>query len=165
MLVLAALAGEQEPPATLSALAVETGLPVSAVHRSLAALQEAQLVDASRGVKLAQMDEFCAHALRYVFPPHMRGETRGFPTAWSAAPLRDQLAPSDSVPLVWPHPQGEMRGIELEPLHPAVPEVARRNPALGERLALLDALRLGDARVRTLARDALMTLLRAHRAA
>ena len=71
MLVLAALAGEQEPPATLSALAVETGLPVSAVHRSLAALQEAQLVDASRGVKLAQMDEFCAHALRYVFPPHM----------------------------------------------------------------------------------------------
>ena len=58
-----------------------------------------------------------------------------------------------------------MRGIELEPLHPAVPEVARRNPALGERLALLDALRLGDARVRTLARDALMTLLRPRRAA
>jgi hypothetical protein len=36
-----------------------------------------------------------------------------------------------------------------------VPEIARRDPALGERLALLDALRTDDARVRGLAADLL----------
>jgi hypothetical protein len=48
---------------------------------------------------------------------------------------------------VWPDPLGSVRGIGLEPLHPAVPEVARRDPELGERLALVDAMRLGDVRL------------------
>ena len=159
ILVLAALAGQQEPPATLKALAAETHLPVSVVHRSVRALQDAQLIDGSRRVQPAQVDEFCAHALRYVFPARMSGEGRGVPTAWSAAPLREELAPSESAPLVWSHPLGEMRGIELEPLHPAIPEAARQNPELAERLALFDALRLGDARVRALARNELRARL------
>jgi IclR helix-turn-helix domain len=161
ILVLAALAGRQQPPPTLAALASETQLPLSMVQRSVKALQEARLVDGSRTVQPAQMDEFCAHALRYMFPAQFHGESRGMPTAWSAAPLRDELAPSDSPPLVWPHPLGEIRGIALEPLHAAVPEAARRNPDLGERLALFDALRLDDARVRALAREKLQERLRA----
>jgi hypothetical protein len=160
ILVLASLCGQQAPPATLKALAAETHLPLSGVHRSVRALQDAQLIDSSRRAQPAQVDEFCAHALRYVFPARMSGETRGIPTAWSAAPLREELAPSDSAPLVWPHPLGEVRGIELEPLHPAVPEAARLNPELAERLALFDALRLGDARVRGLARNELCARLR-----
>ncbi len=161
ILVLAALAGQQEPPATLQALAAETRLPVSVVHRSIRALQGAQLIDDSRRVQPAQVDEFCAHALRYVFPARMSGETRGVPTAWSAEPLRGELAPSESAPLVWSHPLGQVRGIGLEPVHPAIPEAARDNPELAERLALFDALRLGDARVRALARDQLRARLRA----
>lgn len=155
MLVLAALAGRREPPPTLSTIADETGLAVSAVHRSVAALRDAQLIDESRAPQRAQIDEFAAHALRYLFPPRMGGETRGVPTAWAAEPLRDQLASSGDAPLVWPDPHGQARGIALEPLHPAVPDAARRNPALGQRLALLDALRLSDARVRGLAREEL----------
>ena len=46
---------------------------------------------------------------------------------------------------------GEVRGIALEPLHASATEIARRAPALAERLALVDALRLGDVRVRELA--------------
>ena len=160
MLVLAALLERQEPPATLKTIASETQLPLSVVHRSIKALQRAQLIDGSRHLQPAQVDEFCGHALRYLFPPQMGGEARGVPTAWSAAPLRDQLAPSDSAPLVWAHPLGEVRGIELEPLHPAIPEAARQSPRLGELLALLDALRLGDARVRALAREQLRLRLR-----
>lgn len=155
ILVLAALAGRREPPPTLKAIAAETGLAVSAVHRSIAQLRDAQLVDNSRAPQVAQIDEFAAHALRFLFPPRMGGETRGIPTAWAAEPLRQRLAPSDSAPLVWPDPNGQTRGIALEPLHPAVPEAARRSPALGERLALFDALRLNDARVRGLARQEL----------
>ncbi len=40
-----------------------------------------------------------------------------------------------------------------------MPEAALRNAQLHERLALIDALRAGDARVRQLARDELMQRL------
>ena len=152
MLVLAALLGQEGPPATYSKLASSLGLSVSAAHRSIGALRDAQLVDESRAPQLAQVDEFLAHSIRYVFPPRMRGEARGVATAWAAAPLRDLLAESGGIPLVWADPEGDVRGIDFEPLHPSASEVARRNPVLGEKLALIDALRLNDARVRELAR-------------
>ena len=53
--------------------------------------------------------------------------------------------------LVWPHPEGEVRGESLEPLYPSAVEAARRDRALYESLALVDALRVGRARERTLA--------------
>jgi hypothetical protein len=52
---------------------------------------------------------------------------------------------------VWPDAHGRHRGIGVTPLHPAVPELARRDPDLAQRLALVDAIRMGDARVRGLA--------------
>ncbi|HKI91644.1 MAG TPA: hypothetical protein VJ986_05045 [Gaiellaceae bacterium] len=159
MLVLASLLGRKGPPPKLAALGEELGLSVSAVHRSMKSLQAAQLVDASRAPQLAQVDEFLTHALRYVFPPRMQGETRGVPTASSAPALRKKLAGSDRFPLVWPDPQGRERGIAFEPLHPAVPQVARRDRELGERLALFDAFRLNDARVRGIARRELQKRL------
>ncbi len=73
------------------------------------------------------------------------------PTAWAAQPLADELAPQSDLPPVWPDPKGRQRGIALAPLHPAVPQLARRDLELGERLALIDAIRMGDARVRGLA--------------
>ena len=83
--------------------------------------------------------------------PRRGGETRGIPTAWSASPLAGELAPTSELPPVWPDPMGDVKGIALQPLHHSAPEIARRDPALAERLALVDALRLGDARVRGLA--------------
>ena len=43
------------------------------------------------------------------------------------------------------------RGIAFHPLYPSVPEAAQRNPALGELLALFDAVRGGSAREQALA--------------
>jgi hypothetical protein len=53
-----------------------------------------------------------------------------------------------------------VRGISLEPLHENVAEVARANSALAEGLALIDAIRLGDARIRKLAERHLSQHLR-----
>jgi hypothetical protein len=39
----------------------------------------------------------------------------------------------------------------LKPLHPAVPDAARRDNRLWELLALVDAIRIGNARERNLA--------------
>jgi hypothetical protein len=66
-------------------------------------------------------------------------------------PVADEPASPSDLPPVWPDPQGRQRGIAVSPLHPAVPELARRDPELAERLALIDAIRMGDARVRRLA--------------
>jgi hypothetical protein len=56
---------------------------------------------------------------------------------------------------VWPDARAQGRGLALRPLHEAVPEAARRDQQLGERLALVDALRIGDARTRGVAADLL----------
>jgi hypothetical protein len=152
IVVLAAMLGHQGVPPTIAELAERLSLDVATIHRSLARLAEAGLVSNDREVQLAQADEFFGTALRYVFPPRMKGETRGVPTAWAATPLREQLTATGESPLVWAHPLGEVRGIEIEPLHPRVPQVALRDRDLYERFALIDALRAGDARVRDLAR-------------
>ncbi len=154
ILVLVRLIGEP-PRARIAWIAESLGLGVGPVHRSLASLSKAHLLLEDRRVALAQADEFLVHGLQYVFPPSFGGESRGVPTAWAASPLREKLAESGSQPLVWPHPQGRLRGIALEPLHPVVPDVALRDPELHERLALVDALRLGDARLRRIAREEL----------
>ena len=137
---------------TVRALADELDLDVASVHRALGRLEEARLVGSEHSdVNRAQAEEFLVHGLKYVFPARLSGLTRGVPTAWAASPLREELAPSDDPALVWPHPRGEVRGIALEPLHGKVPGLARKDPALAEALALLDGIRLGDARVRGLA--------------
>jgi hypothetical protein len=99
-------------------------------------------------------------AVKYLFPAVRGSETRGVPAAWAASPLKDELA-DDGLPPVWPHPRGTLRGIALEPLHPTVPDLALRYDGLGRRLALVDAIRAGDARTRRLAEKALTSELRA----
>ncbi|HEY4895656.1 MAG TPA: hypothetical protein VII01_06165 [Solirubrobacteraceae bacterium] len=137
---------------TVRSLEAEIGIPRSVIHRSIVRLTDAGLLDPKRRrVNASQAEEFLVHAVKYVFPPVLGGETRGIPTAWSAPPLAAELAPTNELPLVWPDPMGQARGIALAPLHACAPEIARRDPALAERLALIDALRLGDARVRGLA--------------
>lgn len=91
------------------------------------------------------------HASRFLFPPEWGGEARGVPTAWAAPPLSKKLSASGKNPPVWPDPRGENFGIALKPLDPRVPGAARQDKALGELLALVDAIRIGGARERGLA--------------
>jgi DNA-binding Lrp family transcriptional regulator len=155
---------EASGPAPQRALADDVGLDVATTHRAIHRLTDAGLYDRARGrVRLAQAEEFLVHAVKYVFPPVRGGETRGVRAAWAAAPLAAMLAPTDELPPVWPHPQGDTRGIELTPLHPVVPELALRGGELADRLALVDAIRAGDARIRQLAERELMEGLGARR--
>ena len=96
--------------------------------------------------------EFLTSGLRYVFPSETGKLVRGFVTGQDAAPLAAQLVrlPGEP-PLVWPNPDGDVRGISLTPLYRSAPDAARRDARLYAWLALADALRVGDSRVRTLA--------------
>lgn len=142
----------QESDWTVRSLEAELGIPRAGVHRSLRRLNASGLYDLNRRrTNLSHAEEFLTHAVKYLFPPEFSGETRGIPTAWAARPLVDELAPQSDAPPVWPDPHGRQRGIALTPIHPTAPEIARRDPELAERLALLDAIRTGDARIRNLA--------------
>ena len=151
IVVLLKLAGQDEDW-TVRSLEAALGIPRAGVHRSLQRLSAAGVYDLDRRrTNLSQAEEFLVHAVKYLFPPQMTGEARGTPTAWAASPLADELAPPSDLPPVWPDPQGRQRGIAITPLHPAVPELARRDPEFTGRLALIDAIRMGDARIRGLA--------------
>ena len=151
-----------QPPWTLRSLESDIAIPRSVIQRSLVRLAESRLyVPQLRRANLARAEEFLTHAVQYCFPAVLGGETRGIPTAWAARPLSDELAPYDDLPPVWPDALGEHRGLTLQPLHRSATEIARRDPALAELLALVDGLRAGDARVRNLAGDLLRARLSA----
>lgn len=151
ILVLLKLVG-RESGWTFERIAEELGLSPSSVHRSLDRAQKSGLYDARRKrVIAAALLEFLSHGARYIFPAVRQGEARGIPTAWAAPPLAGRLSSSRQNVPVWPYALGKARGIALEPLHPAVPEAARRDSQLAERLALFDAIRIGNARERGLA--------------
>lgn len=142
-----------DPDWTVRSLELETTIPKSVVQRSLKRLWQVGLFDRrARTANISQAEEFLIHGLRYVFPCTVSGESLGFATAWGAQPLVDKLAaPPNDIPPVWPSAVGDTRGLALEPLHPAVAEAASRDPLLREQLALVDAIRIGDARIRSLA--------------
>lgn len=159
VVLLLQLVGDRDIGSTQQ-LADRLGLSVATTHRALHGLADAGLYDPRRQrVPEAAAEEFLIHSVKYLFPPVRGSETRGVPAAWAAPPLVTELA-EDSLPPVWPHPAGTRRGIALKPLHPVVPDLALREPQLGERLALVDAIRAGDARIRGLAERALRDRLR-----
>ncbi len=100
--------------------------------------------------------EFLLHGVRYAFAPDRGERTRGIPTAHAAPPLVEAFQASDEPVPVWPYPQGKVRGESFSPLYRSAPEAALEDPALYELLALVDAMRGGQARDRSLAKQALM---------
>jgi len=143
---------------TFQRLAVELSISQSEVHaavrRVVAASLMTQASSAGRPVRAALL-EFLVHGAKYAFPPK-RGElTRGVPTGYAAPPLDKLIGGSSEPPPVWPYAEGKVRGYALAPLYRSVPEAALRDPALYELLALVDAIRDGRARERSLARQAI----------
>lgn len=137
--------------ASYAHLASELNLSASQTHSAVRRAIEAGLIDAqTRRVNRRALAEFLVHGLKYVFPAKRGAVARGMPTAHAAPPLRD-LFGDDGQPLVWPDPEGEARGESLAPIHKSVPIAARRDPKLYESLVLIDAIRAGRARERTIA--------------
>jgi hypothetical protein len=73
------------------------------------------------------------------------------PTAWAAPVISGKFDVSEQLPPVWPDPDCQVKGESVQPLYTSVPGAARRDPALYALLALVDALRIGRARERSLA--------------
>ena len=144
---------------TVRSVAVDLGLPPAAVQRAVSRLASTPVLDArTRRVNRTEVEHLLIDAARFMFPARLGSETRGVPTAWGSRPLADQLAPGDGSP-VWPSATGQVRGFALEPLHEAAIGLSETRPELYELLTLVDALRVGDTRIRSVAAGLLRTRL------
>lgn len=137
-------------------LATAIGYDLAGTHRAMQRLEEARLYQRkSQRVPRAACVEFLLHGVPYVFPAHLGPETRGIRTAWGAEPLSAEFPRANALPPVWPDPYGDARGFALEPIHHLAITASGRHPQLHAQLALLDARRAGDARVRSRAAELL----------
>jgi hypothetical protein len=150
----------QDSPRPYAELARDLGMSASEVHAAVKRSIQAGLVDPdSRLPRKKALEEYLLHGVRYAFPAPRGPVVRGVPTSYAVSPLAEEFPSSDDLIPVWPDPEGSVRGYAIEPLHSSVPSAARRDPALYELLALVDALREGRARERKLAEQALRNRL------
>lgn len=147
-----------EPDATYRLLADLVGVSQGEAHNAVKRLTHARLVDPdTRSVNRQGLLDFLSHGVPYAFAADAGPDTRGVPTAHSAPPLADDFANAPAY--VWPALNGTVRGQAVPPLYPAAPATSRENPPLYEALALVDALRVGRARERSMALAHLRTRL------
>lgn len=139
------------PGLSYRALADAVGLSQGEVHNAVQRLASARLLRAdTRAVARAALLEFITSGVQYAFAANLGPEVRGVPTAHSAPTMAASFPDAD--PVVWPSTLGDARGASIEPLYEAAVSTPTRNPALYERLAMLDAIRTGRARERQRAR-------------
>lgn len=149
-----------QPAGTLAALAHELGVVPSQIHAALGRLDDSGLLKSDqRATNPRAFAEFVAFGVRYAFPAQRRALTEGVPTAYSAEPLAASVDAVDV--LVWPAAQAtaRLKGFAVAPLYTRAPILVERSPETYRLLTIIDAFRLGDARIRTFARAALETAL------
>lgn len=97
----------------------------------------------------AALLEFILHGIKYVYPQKPGNIQRGVLTAQSANPLSGKIQSQEKF--IWPYALGNDRGFSISPLHPNVPKACLKDKKLYELLALVDAIRIGNAREYNLA--------------
>jgi len=156
-LVVAIYLSIHDGPWTYPGLSNALGLSASEAHSAIKRAQASGLVALhTRKPMKKELLEFLLHGVRYAFPVERGGLTRGLPTAHAAPPLNARIMKSADDPTpVWPYAEGEVRGEAWTPLYPKVPGACRNDALLYEVLALIDAIRGGRARERSIATEEL----------
>lgn len=135
-------------------MAESLGMSQSEVSEAVGRCKYAGLLDmkGKRVMRQAFID-FIEYGLKYAFPQRPGAIVRGVPTAHSTPPLSDIIISNESY--VWPYAKGTVRGQSIQPLYSSVPSAALRDAGLHALLALVDAIRVGRARERSLAMEEL----------
>jgi hypothetical protein len=142
------------PEAPFRELAHLVGQSLGETHNATKRLEIARLYQPhQRDVNKSALVEFLVSGVPYVYPGELGPETRGVPTAHSGPVLKEVMAGVDVV--VWPSLDGNARGLSLAPLCASAPGTISTNPPLYRWLTVVDALRIGRARERGLARRVL----------
>jgi hypothetical protein len=148
--VAVALRLAEMPEASYAALSADLSMSPSTAHQSVERLQAAGLLRPdSRHANWHSLIEFLEHGVRYSFPARLGRHAHGVPTAYSGPPLASEIFSDDAI--VWPDAKGNAVGQSMAPLYPNAAKLPHTCPSLYELLTLVDAIRLGRARERTIA--------------
>ena len=144
---------EVESPAqyTVRSLAECTGVSKSeisaAVNRCIfAGLAKLKNTRGDVLVNRKGLYEFIHYGLKYVFPVKPAEVTRGVPTAFAAPVLNKKIYSAGDLVPVWPDGNASQMGQSIAPLYHSVPDAVARDQRLYGYLALVDAIRIGNAR-------------------
>jgi hypothetical protein len=157
VLVMCQLFAWGNKPWTYASLAEAVDLSVSEAHDAVKRCRAAQLLVTVRDGEIVSKKHFCdllVFAAPRIFFAVRGNIALGWPTAYYLPALKGEfegLRPEDhkaALPIVWPDIEGTVRGESLLPIYPSVPLAVRKDAALYEVLALVDVIRLGDARCR-----------------
>lgn len=152
---------------TYTVLGAVLGMEESAVYRAVKRAQNSRLLHQNELCpNFLALEEFLIHGAKYAFPTNYKGGlTRGTPTAHAAPPLNNLIVADDEPIPVWSDTNGTVRGVALEPLYKTAVFAAKQDQDLYQLLALLDALRIGRARERELAKEQIRQILKMAREA
>jgi hypothetical protein len=160
----------EEPRWTIAQMGGFLGMDNAQVFRAARNAAAAQLLISDRSASKtpyrphrAALLELLVHGLKYTMVPARGQLTRGMPTAHAAPAMAGRIAPGSEPVPVWPTPDGNVRGESFEPLHRCVPGAAGRHSRFYDVMALVDAIRSGRARERTIAAKLLHEVFRAER--
>jgi hypothetical protein len=156
---------EQDPPVhresySVRALGASLGISKTEVGASLKRCLEIGLLRVDPSSHFIRVNSkallgFIEHGLRYVFPVKPAEIVRGIPTSFSAPVLQGKLMSGGDLIHVWPDAYGTRKGQSITPLFKTVPGAVKKDARLYEYLALIDAVRLGNAREASLANQLL----------
>lgn len=156
---------EQDPPVhnesySVRALQASLGICKTEIASALKRCQQIGLLRIDPSTQLPRVNSkallgFIEHGLRYVFPAKPAEIVRGIPTGFSAPVLQDKLMSGGELIHVWPDAFGNRKGQSITPLFKTVPGAVKKDPRLYEYLALVDAIRVGNAREASLANEIL----------
>ena len=153
-------AGDMSADYTARGLSSALGVSKSEVNASIRRSGDAGLIvkDHKSGVPKVNRHallDLIVHGIKYVFPVKPGAVVTGVPTACYAPVFDGTLhSMSDSI-LVWPYAGGHQRGQSVSPLHESVPKFAPEERDLYDLLALVDSIRLGQAREASMAAEML----------
>lgn len=105
------------------------------------------------------LQEFIQHGVRYSFPVEKGTITRGVPSGTVGAQLEHEFSNSKDKEIpVWPSPHGKIRGVGINPLYKSIPNIVEKeeNRELYSLLSLVDMIRKGGARERSLASEVIV---------
>lgn len=147
---------EQDPPVhhdsySVRALQASLGVSKTEIAAALKRCQQIGLLRLDPNNQLPRVNSkallgFIEHGLRYVFPVKPAEIVRGIPTSFSAPVLQGKLMSGGDLIHVWPDAYGTRKGQSITPLFKTVPGAVKKDALLYEYLALIDAVRLGNAR-------------------
>ena len=121
-------------------------------------LKNAQLINAQGRIIKEACIEFLVHAVKYIYPAQLGSPALGLPTAFAHPEFKfTKYGPEDVM--VWPHPEGKVKGVALFPIYPTLTQACVSDRTLYKLASFVEMIRAGRTRERKIGAEKLQELI------